>query len=71
MKKYILTLLLITSTFAAQAQWKIGQAKKSIDYYNLSVEEGANYIYSDEVLYDVDSYDEASAYPYVMVTRKF
>lgn len=31
----------------------------------------ANYIYSDEVLYDVDSYDEASAYPYVMVTRKF
>ena len=47
MKKYILTLLLITSTFAAQAQWKIGQAKKSIDYYNLSLEEGANYIYSE------------------------
>lgn len=47
MKKYILTLLLTTSTLAAQAQWKIGQAKKSIDYYNLSVEEGANYIYSE------------------------
>lgn len=31
----------------------------------------ANYIYSDEVLEDVDSYDEASAYPYVMVTRRF
>ena len=31
----------------------------------------ANYIYSDEVIKDVDSYDEASAYPYVMVTRKF
>ena len=31
----------------------------------------ANYIYSDEVINDVDSYDEASAYPYVMVTRKF
>lgn len=31
----------------------------------------ANYIYSDEVIEDVDSYDEASAYPYVMVTRRF
>ena len=31
----------------------------------------ANYIYSDEVLENVDSYDEASAYPYVMVTRRF
>lgn len=31
----------------------------------------ANYIYSDEVLEDIDSYDEASAYPYVMVTRRF
>lgn len=31
----------------------------------------ANYIYTDEVLKDVDSYDETSAYPYVMVTSKF
>ena len=31
----------------------------------------ANYIYADEVLKDVDSYDETSAYPYVMVTEKF
>lgn len=31
----------------------------------------ANYIYSDEVLEDIDSYDESSAYPYVMVTRRF
>ena len=31
----------------------------------------ANYIYADEVLKDVDSYDETSAYPYVLVTHKF
>ena len=31
----------------------------------------ANYIYADEVLENVDSYDETSAYPYVLVTAKF
>lgn len=31
----------------------------------------ANYMYTDEVLENVDSYDETSAYPYVMVTSKF
>ena len=31
----------------------------------------ANYIYADEVLHNVDSYDETSAYPYVLVTCKF
>lgn len=31
----------------------------------------ANYIYADEVLKNVDSYDETSAYPYVLVTCKF
>ena len=31
----------------------------------------ANYMYSDEVLKNIDSYDETSAYPYVMVTEKF
>lgn len=31
----------------------------------------ANYMYADEVLNNVDSYDETSAYPYVMVTEKF
>lgn len=31
----------------------------------------ANYIYTDEVLENVDSYDETSAYPYVLVTHKF
>ena len=31
----------------------------------------ANYIYADEVLKNVDSYDEASAYPYVMVAYKY
>ena len=31
----------------------------------------ANYIYSDEVINNVDSYDETSAYPYVLVTCKF
>ena len=31
----------------------------------------ANYIYADRVLEDVDSYDETSAYPYVLVTCKF
>lgn len=31
----------------------------------------ANYIYADEVLTNVDSYDETSAYPYVLVTFRF
>ena len=31
----------------------------------------ANYIYADKVLKNVDSYDETSAYPYVLVTHKF
>ena len=31
----------------------------------------ANWIYADEVLSNVDSYDETSAYPYVLVTCKF
>ena len=31
----------------------------------------ANYMYTDEVLKNIDSYDETSAYPYVMVTHKF
>ena len=31
----------------------------------------ANYIYADEVLNNVDSYDETSAYPYVLVTCRF
>lgn len=45
--------------------------------YNMLVESfaggytHANYIYSDDVLENVDSYDETSAYPYVLVTCKF
>ena len=31
----------------------------------------ANWIYTDTLLSNVDSYDETSAYPYVMVTHKF
>ena len=31
----------------------------------------ANWIYADEVLYNVDSYDIASSYPYVLVTQKY
>lgn len=31
----------------------------------------ANFMYSDEVLSNIDSYDETSSYPYVMVTNKF
>jgi hypothetical protein len=31
----------------------------------------ANWIYADEVLKNVDSYDETSAYPYVLVTCRF
>ena len=31
----------------------------------------ANWIYADEVIRNVDSYDETSAYPYVLVTYKF
>lgn len=45
--------------------------------YNLLVESfqggytHANYMYSDEILKNVDSYDETSAYPYVMCTYKY
>ena len=31
----------------------------------------ANFMYADEVLSNVDSYDETSAYPYVMVAYKY
>lgn len=31
----------------------------------------ANWVYADEVLQNVDSYDETSAYPYVLVTCRF
>lgn len=31
----------------------------------------ANWIYTDDIIKDVDSYDETSAYPYVLVTSKF
>lgn len=31
----------------------------------------SNYIYTDEILKKVDSYDETSAYPYVLVTHRF
>ena len=31
----------------------------------------ANWIYTDEIIENVDSYDETSAYPYVLVTCKF
>ena len=31
----------------------------------------ANWVYADEVIKNVDSYDETSAYPYVMVTYKY
>lgn len=31
----------------------------------------ANWIYTDDIIKDVDSYDEASAYPYVLVSCKF
>ena len=31
----------------------------------------ANYLYTDEVLDNIDSYDETSAYPYVLVSCKF
>ena len=31
----------------------------------------ANYIYADDILQNVDSFDETSAYPYVLVTCKF
>lgn len=57
------------------------KVRKSINtdphIYNLLVEAfmggytHANFTYSDEVIKDVDSYDETSAYPYVMTTHKF
>lgn len=57
------------------------KVKKSINIdphiYNLLVEafQGgythANYSYTDEILKNIDSYDIASSYPYVMVSHKF
>ena len=57
------------------------KVRKSINtdphVYNLLVESfqggytHANYMYSDEILKNVDSYDETSAYPYVMCTYKY
>ena len=47
MKKLLLSLLLIASTITAQAQWKIGKATNSADYYNVSVNKDAYYIYSE------------------------
>lgn len=57
------------------------RVRKSINtdphIYNLLVEAfaggytHANFIYTDEILNNVDSYDETSAYPFVMVTYKF
>ena len=47
------------------------------EVYNMMVEAfaggytHANYIYSDDVLDNVDSYDETSAYPYVLVSHRF
>ena len=58
-----------------------GKVKKAINtdphIYNLLIEAfaggytHANWIYTDEVLEDVESWDETSAYPYVMVTHRF
>lgn len=31
----------------------------------------ANWIYADEILYDIDSFDFTSSYPYVLVTHKY
>ena len=31
----------------------------------------SNFLYTDEIIKNVDSYDEVSAYPYVLVTHKF
>ena len=54
-----------------------GQINTNPNVYNMMIDAfaggytHANYIYSDEVLKDVDSYDETSAYPYVLVAYKF
>ena len=53
------------------------QINTNPNVYNMLVEAfaggytHANYIYADEILDNVDSYDETSAYPYVLVTCKF
>lgn len=54
-----------------------GQINTNPRVYNMLVDAfaggytHANYIYADEVINNVDSYDETSAYPYVLVTCKF
>ena len=54
-----------------------GQINTNPHVYNMLIDAfaggytHANYIYSDEVLSNVDSYDETSAYPYVLVAYKF
>ena len=47
MKKILLSLLLIASTLTAQAQWKVGRATKSMDYYNLSIDKDSYYVYTE------------------------
>ena len=47
MKKILLSFLLIVFTTTVQAQWKIGRATKSVDYYNISVNKDSYYIYSE------------------------
>ena len=47
MKKYILLMMLIAFTLSAEAQWKIGKAIESMDYYNLSLDKDSYYIYTD------------------------
>lgn len=47
MKKLLLPLLMIVSTLTAQAQWKIGRATKSLDYYNLTISQDSYYVYSE------------------------
>lgn len=57
------------------------EVQKSINtsghVYNLMIEAfaggytHANFMYTDEILHDVDSYDFTSSYPYVMLTEKY
>ncbi len=47
MKKHILMLMMIALSSNAYAQWKIGRPVRSVDYYNLTLEEDSYYIYSE------------------------
>lgn len=47
MRKFVLLIMLAAFALSADAQWKIGKATGSMDYYNLSIDKDSYYVYTD------------------------